>query len=68
MRGQHRNLTPRRREIIALAVKGASNKQIAWELNITEGTVKTHLHRIYVRLGINNRTALAALVHRSGEE
>jgi len=40
-------LTPREHEIITLVSSGLSNKEIARRLNLTEATVKTHLHNIY---------------------
>jgi two-component system, NarL family, nitrate/nitrite response regulator NarL len=46
-----------------LVVQGLSNKEMARQLNIIEGTVKIHLHNIYRHLGIRNRTALTALAH-----
>jgi DNA-binding NarL/FixJ family response regulator len=52
-------LTRRQHEIAALVVQGLSNKQVARRLQLSEGTVKVHLHNIYGRLGIANRTALA---------
>jgi DNA-binding NarL/FixJ family response regulator len=60
-------LTPREREVVASLCKGLSNKKIARQLNLTEGTVKIHLHNIYDKLGVTNRTALTALVivHRN---
>jgi len=64
MNGQHSDLTPRQRQIMVLAAEGLSNKQIARQFNLTEGTVKIHLHKIYQRLGISNRTSLAAFVHK----
>jgi len=64
MCAQYLELTSRQRQIVMLAAGGFSNKQIARELSITEGTVKIHLHRIYGRLGIGNRTSLAALIHK----
>jgi two-component system nitrate/nitrite response regulator NarL len=54
-------LTERERQIMHLVSTGQSNKEIARELNLTEGTVKVHLHHIFQKLAINNRTALAAL-------
>jgi RNA polymerase sigma factor (sigma-70 family) len=57
------SLTARQREIVMLAANGLSNKEIARRLGLSEGTVKVHLHSIYRRLGIRNRTALAGLVH-----
>jgi two-component system nitrate/nitrite response regulator NarL len=56
-------LTDREREVAAAASEGLTNKQIAQRLNITEGTVKVHLHKIYEKLDINNRTILAVLAH-----
>jgi two-component system nitrate/nitrite response regulator NarL len=54
-------LTDREREIMRLVSEGLSNKAIARRLNISDGTIKVHLHHIYQKLEINNRTVLAAL-------
>lgn len=54
-------LTPREREVALLVAAGASNKGIAGRIGLTEGTVKLHLHNIYRKLGISNRTELATL-------
>ncbi len=54
-------LTDRESEIMRLVSKGLSNKEIARQLNISQGTTKVHLHHIYQKLEINNRTVLAAL-------
>jgi len=51
-------ISAREREIIDLLSRGFRNKQIAFELSITENTVETHLRRIYSKLGVNNRTSL----------
>jgi DNA-binding NarL/FixJ family response regulator len=56
-----RSLTPREREIVDLASRGLSNKAIAATLGSTEGTVKIHLHNIYQKVEVPNRTALVAL-------
>ena len=53
------NLTRREEEIAKLIMKGYSNKNIAQKLYITEKTVKTHLTKIFKKLGINNRLELA---------
>ena len=53
-------LTPREHEIITLVSSGLSNKEIARRLNPTEATVKTHLHNIYQKARVPNRTALTA--------
>ena len=57
-------LSRREREVMLLAAKGLSNKAIARELNISEGTIKLHLHRVYHKLGVRSRFALTVLVHR----
>lgn len=54
-------LTDREREIMRLVSEGLSNKAIARRLSISQGTIKVHLHHIYQKLEINNRTALATL-------
>ena len=59
-------LTERERELVLLVVQGLSNKHIARRLGVTEGTVKVHLHNVFQKLGIPNRTALTMLVHRRG--
>ncbi len=56
--GSH-NLTRREEEIARLILRGNSNKKIASKLYITEKTVKTHLTKIFKKLGINNRLELA---------
>jgi len=54
-------LTDREREIMRLVSEGLYNKAIARRLNISHGTIKVHLHHMYQKLEINNRTVLAAL-------
>jgi len=54
-------LTARERQIMRLVSEGLSNKEIGRRLNITDGTIKVHLHHIFQKLEISNRTVLAAL-------
>ena len=54
-------LTPREQEVALLVYTGLSNKYICRQLNLSEGTVKIHLHNIYGKLAIRNRTQLAVL-------
>jgi two-component system nitrate/nitrite response regulator NarL len=60
-------LTDRERQIIALVCEGLSNKEIARRLNIADGTIKVHLHNVFQKLEISNRTLLAALAIAHGE-
>ena len=46
------SLTSREREIVLTLAEGLSNKGISYRLNISEGTVKAHLHNIYSKLGV----------------
>ena len=54
-------LTTREREISLLVAEGLSNKEVGRRLELSEGTVKIHLHNIYQKLEVSNRTTLAAL-------
>jgi RNA polymerase sigma factor (sigma-70 family) len=54
-------LTDREHQIMCLVSGGLSNKEIGRRLNISDGTIKVHLHHIYQKLEISNRTELAAL-------
>jgi DNA-binding NarL/FixJ family response regulator len=49
-------LSKRQQDVLTLAVQGKSNKAIARELNIAEGTVKAHLSAAFRALGVSNRT------------
>jgi two-component system, NarL family, nitrate/nitrite response regulator NarL len=53
-------LTDRERQIMRLVSEGLSNKEIGRRLNLTDGTIKVHLHHIFQKLEVSNRTALAA--------
>jgi DNA-binding NarL/FixJ family response regulator len=59
-----RRQTRREREVAQAVARGLSNKQIARELWVTEGTVKFHLTHIYTKLGLTNRTQLVAYMLR----
>ena len=58
-------LTKRERQILAMVSRGLQNKSIASDLNLSEHTVKIHLHNIITKLGTHNRTEAAA-VYRDG--
>jgi len=58
-------LTEREREIMRLVSVGLPNKEIARRLKIADGTIKVHLHKMFQKLAISNRTELAALASAS---
>ena len=61
-------LSQRQREVFELLAKGLSNKMIARRLNITEGTVKSHVATIFDVLNVRNRvSAVAAAQEASGD-
>ncbi len=59
-------LTRRESEILQLVADGLSNKEIANELTITEGTVKNHVHNSLEKLHLTNRVQAAAYAVRRG--
>ncbi|MEU7318660.1 response regulator transcription factor [Streptomyces sp. NPDC007083] len=52
--------TQRETEVLTLVAEGLSNKDIGRRLHLTEGTVKSHLARIYTKLDVDSRTAAVA--------
>ena len=54
-------LTSRERQVVKLVSAGLPNKEVGRQLNLTAGTIKVHLHNIFSKLAINNRTVLTAL-------
>lgn len=59
-------LSERELEILALIVRGASNKEIASKLYIAEGTVKNHITHILSKLGVRDRTQAALKAREMG--
>ncbi|MEU5623493.1 response regulator transcription factor [Streptomyces tendae] len=53
-------LTPRETEVLALVADGLSNQAVGRRLHLTEGTVKSHLARVYAKLDVDSRTAAVA--------
>ena len=64
-RGIAATLTQREIEIVRMVADGLRNKAIAERLEITEGTVKIHLHNIYTKLGVDGRVDLVRYAQRS---
>ncbi len=59
-------LTPREREVLALIAAGRSNGEIAAELVLSEGTVKTHVRSVFAKLGLRDRAAAVVFAFDHG--
>ncbi len=58
------NLTPQQFRVLTMVCDGLLNKQIAYELNVSEATVKAHVTAIFRKLGVRTRTQAALLLQQ----
>lgn len=65
-RSPHEDLTPRELDILKEIARGKSNKLIAFELGLTEGTVKGYVSTVLSKLGVNDRTQAALYAVKNG--
>jgi NarL family two-component system response regulator LiaR len=63
---QPERLTRRERDVLELIARGQSNKRIAFELGISEKTVKTHVGHLLAKLGVTDRTQAALMAVEEG--
>jgi len=66
LRGDAERLTPRELEVLSGVARGLSNAAIGRELFITEATVKTHLLRMFGKLGVDDRTHAVTVAIQRG--
>ncbi|MGH3921593.1 MAG: LuxR C-terminal-related transcriptional regulator, partial [Pseudonocardiaceae bacterium] len=59
-------LTPREREVLILLAQGLSNAEVAGQLVISEATVKTHLARVMMKLGVRQKAQAVIAAYQTG--
>ncbi|WP_327585109.1 response regulator transcription factor [Nonomuraea sp. NBC_00507] len=63
---EQQTLSRRELEVLGLIARGATNREVAAKLFITEATVKTHLLHIFAKLGVKDRAAAVAAAYEAG--
>ncbi|NUT09534.1 MAG: response regulator transcription factor [Nonomuraea sp.] len=63
---EQRALSPRELEVLGLIARGATNRDVAGRLFITEATVKTHLLHVFAKLDVKDRAAAVAAAYERG--
>ncbi|MBP0461928.1 response regulator [Streptomyces montanisoli] len=66
LRAPATRLTRRETEVLVLVAEGLSNQAVGRRLHLTEGTVKSHLARVYAKLDVDSRTAAVAVAAELG--
>lgn len=63
-----RTLTPQQTRVLTMLADGLLNKQIAYELGVSEATVKAHVSAVLQKLGVDSRTQAVILLSRIGND
>jgi len=58
----HLGLTRRQQQLVPLIAQGLTNKEIALQLNLSEQTVKNHVHRMLQKVGAEDRLSVVEMV------
>jgi DNA-binding NarL/FixJ family response regulator len=66
VRARLESLTDRERQVLVMLARGMSNSELAGELFVSEGTVKTHVNRILRKLGLRDRVHVVVFAYESG--
>ena len=62
------SLTPQQTRVLSMLAEGLLNKQIAYELDISEATIKAHVSAVLQKLGVDSRTQAVILLSRIGTD
>ena len=62
------SLTPQQTRVLGMLAEGLLNKQIAYELGVSEATIKAHVSAILQKLGVDSRTQAVILLSRIGTD